>query len=124
MTEKDKTKQPRKQRKQRSEAPLHQRHKFVTATLSDELREEYGTRRARVSQGDTVEVMRGDFAGEESTVAEVDLDEAKVYVDDITLEKVDGEEVRRPIDASNLRITELDLEDPRREERIRGGDEG
>ncbi|MDY7083105.1 MAG: 50S ribosomal protein L24 [Halobacteria archaeon] len=123
MTDNDKTKQPRKQRKQRSEAPLHQRHKFVHATLSDELREEYDTRRARVSEGDTVEIMRGDFAGETGEVHEVDLDDATVRVEDITDEKVDGEDVLRPLDASNLRITSLNLDDSAREERIRGGEQ-
>ncbi|XGI83315.1 50S ribosomal protein L24 [Halorutilales archaeon Cl-col2-1] len=117
------TTQPRKQRKQRDEAPLHERHNFVHATLSDDLRDEYGTRRVRVSAGDTVEVMRGDEAGETGEVLGVDLDSAKVEVEGVTVEKADGEEVPRMVDASNLRVTDLDLEDPEREERIRrGGD--
>ena len=39
-------------------------------------------------------------------------------VEDVTIEKADGEEVPRPLDASNLRVTELDLEDDRREARL------
>lgn len=122
---KEKSKQPRKQRKEREEAPLHKRNKYVRATLSDELREEYGTRSVRVSEGDTVEIMRGDYAGEEEEVLRVDLDETKVYVEDVTVEKTDGEEVPRPVDASNLRVTELNLQDGEREERISelGGEE-
>lgn len=116
MTEK--SKQPRKQRKKREEAPLHKRNKYVRATLSDELREEYGTRSVRVSEGDTVEVMRGDYAGDEQEVLRVDLDETKVYVEEVTIEKTDGEELPKPVDASNLRVTELNLEDPVREERL------
>jgi large subunit ribosomal protein L24 len=116
MTEK--ATQPRKQRKEREEAPLHKRNRFVRATLSDELREEYGTRSVRVSEGDTVEIMRGDDAGEEEEVLRVDLDETKVYVENVTVEKTDGEEVPRPIDASNLRVTELNLDDPERVERL------
>ena len=116
MTEK--ATQPRKQRKEREEAPLHKRNRFVRATLSDELREEYGTRSVRVSEGDTVEMMRGDDAGEEEEVLRVDLDETKVYVENVTVEKTDGEEVPRPIDASNLRVTELNLDDPERVERL------
>jgi len=115
---KEKSKQPRKQRKERDEAPLHKRNKYVRATLSDELREEYGTRSVRVSEGDTVEIMRGDYACEEEEVLRVDLDETKVYVEDVTVEKTDGEEVPRPVDASNLRVTELNLRDDEREERI------
>lgn len=116
MTEK--STQPRKQRKEREQAPLHKRNKYVRATLSDELREEYGTRSVRVSEGDTVEIMRGDYAGEEEEVLRVDLTETKVYIEDVTVEKTDGEEVPRPVDASNLRVTELNLQDGEREERI------
>jgi large subunit ribosomal protein L24 len=67
--------------------------------------------------------MRGDFAGEEGEVMTVDLREAVVHVEDITLETADGEEVPRALDASNLRITDLDLDDDRREERLEGEDE-
>jgi large subunit ribosomal protein L24 len=117
------TKQPRKQRTRTRDAPLHERHKQVRATLSEDLREEYGRRNARVNAGDTVEVLRGDFAGEDGEVIEVDLKEAAVYVEDVTVEKADGEEVPRPLDASNVRITDLDLEDDRREARLRSDDE-
>lgn len=112
------SKQPRKQRKERQDAPLHKRNKYVRATLSDDLREEYGTRSVRVSEGDTVEIMRGDYAGEEEEVLRVDLDETKVYVENVTVEKTDGEEVPKPVDASNLRVTDLNLDDPVREERL------
>jgi large subunit ribosomal protein L24 len=112
------TTQPRKQRKARDEAPLHERNRFVRATLADDLREEYGTRSVRVSEGDTVEIMRGDYAGEEEEVLRVDLDETKVYVENVTVEKTDGEEVPRPVDASNLRVVDLNLDDPVRVERL------
>jgi len=114
--------QPRKQRKASETASLHERHKQVRATLSEDLRDEYGRRRARVNEGDTVEVMRGDSAGEEAVVLRVDLKDAAVHVEDVTVEKADGEEVPRPLDASNLRITDLDTSDDRREARLRGED--
>ncbi|WP_135824248.1 50S ribosomal protein L24 [Halorussus ruber] len=117
------TKQPRKQRNKTERASLHERHEQVKATLADDLREEFDTRSVRVNAGDTVEVMRGDFAGEEGEVANVDLRDAVVHVEDVTVEKADGEEVPRPLDASNLRVTDLDLEDDRREERLRGENE-
>jgi len=115
------TKQPRKQRTRTRDAPLHERHKQVRATLSDDLREEYGRRNARVNAGDTVEVLRGDFAGEDGEVIEVDLKAGVVHVEDVTVEKADGEEVPRPLDASNVRITELAFheDDDRREARLR-----
>lgn len=115
--------QPHKQRTTTRDAPLHERHKQVRATLSEDLREEYGVRRARVNAGDTVEIMRGDFAGEDGEVVAVDLRDAVVHVEDVTVEKIDGEEVPRPLEASNLRITELDLADDVRQARLEGDTE-
>ena len=112
------TRQPRKQRKQKAEAPLHERHSEVRATLSEDLREEYDQRNVRVNEGDTVEVLRGDFAGEEANVLAVDLMEEAVHVEDVTLETADGEEVPRQLDASNLRVTSLDLSDDERQARL------
>ena len=114
------TRQPRKQRNATERAPLHERHKQVRATLSTDLREEFGRRSARVATGDTVEVLRGDHAGEEGEVAGVDLKDATVTVEGVTVEAADGEEIPRPLDASNLRITDLDLDDDRRETRLEG----
>ena len=88
------------------------------ATLSEDLREEYDQRSVRVNAGDTVEVLRGDDAGEEGEVVGVDLKAAAVHVEDVTLETADGEEVPRPVDASNLRVTDLDLSDDVRQERL------
>ncbi|QSG05025.1 Ribosomal protein L24 [Halapricum desulfuricans] len=90
----------------------------MRATLSEDLREEYGQRNVRVNEGDTVEVMRGDFAGEEGEVVDVDLRESVVHVEDVTLETADGEEVPRALEPSNLRVTDLDLEDDRRQARL------
>jgi LSU ribosomal protein L24P len=118
---------PRTQRTETREAPLHQRHKQVRSTLSEELREEHGVRRVRVNQGDTVEVMRGDHAGHEAEVVDVDLRDGVVHVEDVIVETAEGEEVARSLDASNLRVTELNLDDDRRRERIaergQGGDD-
>jgi large subunit ribosomal protein L24 len=116
------TRQPRKQRKQQATAPLHERHAQVRATLTEDLREEYGQRSVRVNEGDTVEVMRGDFAGEDGEVIDVDLKDATVQVEGVTLEAADGEEVPRPLDASNLRVTDLDLSDDVRQDRLEAED--
>jgi large subunit ribosomal protein L24 len=112
------TRQPHKERTRKRNAPLHERHDQVRATLADDLREEYGQRSVRVNAGDTVEVLRGDHAGEEAEVIAVDLAEEVVHVEDVTVEKADGEEVPRPLDASNLRVTDLDLDDERRQARL------
>ena len=112
------TTDPTKQRTRTRRADLHERHDQVRATLSPDLREEHGQRNVRVNAGDTVEVMRGDFAGEDGEVNAVDLKDAVVYVEDVTVEAADGEEIPRPLDASNVRVTDLDLSDDRRQERL------
>ena len=119
------SKQPRKQRTRARAAPLHERHRFLRSPLSEELREEYGRRNARVCQGDTVEVMRGDFAGHEDEVVRVDTKELAVHVDGVTIETADGEEVARPLKASNLLITAVNDADEVRMDRLAatGGDE-
>ena len=112
------TRQPDKQRSRQRRAPLHEKQRQVRAHLSESLREEYGKRSVRVNEGDTVEVQRGDFAGTEADVVNVDLRDTVVHVEDVTLETADGEEVPRPLDASNLVVTDLDLEDEKREARL------
>ncbi|QSG02367.1 50S ribosomal protein L24 [Natranaeroarchaeum sulfidigenes] len=114
------SRQPHKQRNEVENASLHELHRYVQATLSSELREEYDTRRTRVNAGDTVEVMRGDHAGQEGEVVQVDLKDSVLHVEDVTVETADGEEVPRPLDPSNVRIIDLDLSDDRREERLQG----
>ena len=108
------SKQPRKQRKFLYNAPLHIRHKIMSATLSKELREEYNRRSLPVRRGDKVEIMRGDFTGHQGKIERVDLKNYKVYVEGATIQKVDGTTTYFPIHPSNLRIIELNLEDEKR----------
>ena len=117
------TRQPRKQRARTANADLHERHDLVRSTLSADLREDHGRRSVRVNAGDTVEVMRGDGAGTTGEVMGVDLKAGTVTVEGVTVEKADGEEVLRPLDASNLRVTSLDLSDDRRAARLEGAEE-
>jgi len=117
------TRQPHKQRNRQERASLHEKQKQVRAPLASELREEYGQRSVRVNAGDTVAVQRGDFAGESGEVVDVDLRAAAIEIEDVTVETADGEEVPRSLDASNVQVTELDLEDERREARLEEDDE-
>jgi len=109
------SKQPRKQRKKIYDAKLHQRHRFLHATFSKELREKYGKRAIRVRKGDKVKVMRGSYAGHTGKVTEVDMKKLRIYVDGLTVKKANGEEVARPIHPSNVMIVELGEEDSVRE---------
>jgi large subunit ribosomal protein L24 len=110
-----KSKQPRRQRKARYNAPLHIRHKFMNAPLSVELRKKYEKRRFPLRKGDTVRVMRGDDRGKEGKVRSVDLKREKITVDGVVIARSDVSEVPRPIHPSNVVITKLDLKDKLRE---------
>ncbi len=109
------SKQPRKQRKRLYEAKLHQRHKFLHATLSKELRQKYKKRSLRVRKGDKVKIMRGSFAGHTGKVLEVDMKRIRITVDGITMKKADGSEAAVPIHPSNVMIVELGEVDDVRE---------
>ncbi|HDM43770.1 MAG TPA: 50S ribosomal protein L24 [Candidatus Woesearchaeota archaeon] len=108
------SKQPRKQRKYRYNAPLHIRGKFLHCHLSKELRKKYGKRALRLRKGDKVKIVRGEFKGTVAKVSRVDLKRMKVYLENVMRERRDGRKVAVPFDASNLMITELNLEDKMR----------
>ena len=108
------SKQPRKQRKALYNAPAHARGKYLSASLSKDLREKVGTRTLPIRSGDKVRVLRGDFKGHEGEVLSVDYGSYKVTVEDVTLAKPDGTTTFLPVDPSNLVIIEADLKDDRR----------
>lgn len=103
----------RVQRKLQANAPAHVKRKMLSAHLSDELREQYGVRTARVCKGDTVAIIRGeeDVRGTEAKVLEVFTNTGRVSVEGITIDQADGTAVVRPVHASNLIITKLNTED-------------
>ncbi|MCL7474568.1 MAG: 50S ribosomal protein L24 [Methanosarcinales archaeon] len=119
-----KSTQPRKQRKARYNATLHQRQKLLSASLSHELRTKYNRRNLPVREGDTVMVMRGDHTGTEGKVELVNLKHTTIVVEGVSVPKADGTEVPRPVHPSNVMITKLNLSDEMRELTLsRGGEE-
>ena len=106
-----KSKQPRKQRKYRYNAPLHVRQKFLHAHLSKELRKKYSKRSIALRKGDSIKVMRGQFKNKTGRVDEVSVKKTQVYVNGIELVKRDGTKARYPLQPSNLMITELNMDD-------------
>ena len=106
--------QPRKQRKALYNAPAHARGKYLSATLSKDLREKIGKKSLPLRSGDKVRVLRGDFKGHEGEVLEVDYGSYKVTIEEVTLSKPDGTAVFLPVDPSNLMIIDADKKDDRR----------
>lgn len=67
-------------------------------------------------RGDKVKVTTGAFKGIAGSVVKIDLKKLKVYVDKVVSKKRDGTEVLKPVHPSNLTITDIDLQDKRRQE--------
>ena len=114
---------PKVQRKAFYNAPLHLRHKLVSAHLSRELRDKLGIRSLPLVVGDRVMIMKGDYKGKTGKVVEVDLKGLWVKVEGITRKKADGTEVLVKFRPWNLLILDLNLKDKWRRKIIerRGG---
>lgn len=112
------SKKRRKQIKYVENAPIHLRKKFLSSTLSKELRKKHGRRNIPIRKGDKVRVMRGQFKKTTGNVSKVNTKKLKVYVEGVDFVKKDGSKVQYPIHPSNLMITELNLEDRKRKKSL------
>lgn len=113
--------QPAKQHKYRYNAPKHVLRKFLSAHLSPLLRKKYRKRSSPLRVGDKVKVLRGQFRGTAGKVSRVDLKNSMVFVEGAEFTKKDGTKIVRPIHASNILITDLDLGDRLRVGALRRG---
>ncbi|MBC8500457.1 MAG: 50S ribosomal protein L24 [DPANN group archaeon] len=114
------SKQPRKQRKYVARAPLHIKGKFLSTHLSKDIKKKYGIRSLRLRTGDKVKVLRGSYRNEEQKVERVDVKNQKIYLEKIEFTKKDGSKATRPFQPSNLMITELNLDDKKRLQKLKG----
>jgi large subunit ribosomal protein L24 len=112
---------PRKQRKKMFNAPLHKRRKWISSHLEEKLLLKYDKRSISVIKGDTVKVMRGNFKGHENKVARVDVRKRYLEIEGLTMSKADGNKIARPIHASNVMITKLNLTDKWRRKKLERG---
>lgn len=101
------SKQPRKQRKYRANAPLHLKRKFLNVNLSKELRKKIGKRSIQIKKGDKVKIMRGKFKGKQGKVLEVSVKYSKVYVEGAQVTKQDNSKANVKLQPSNLQIIEM-----------------
>jgi large subunit ribosomal protein L24 len=109
-----KSSHPRKQRRAHYNAPLHKRRKDIAGHLSKELRLRYHRRSFSIRKDDVVQVVRGSYKGHNGKVVKVDSVHRKIHVEGATYAKADGTQVAKPLDPSNVLITQLELSDPYR----------
>jgi len=106
--------QPRKQRKFVYNAPLHVKHKFLSANLSKELRKKYAKRNLPLRKGDDVLIMRGAFKKKTAKITSVDLKNSRVALEGIQRTKRDGSKVNVFFRPCTLQIHVLNLDDKER----------
>jgi large subunit ribosomal protein L24 len=112
------SKQPRKQRKFRFNAPIHIKRKFVSVHLSKELRQKHGCRSIPVRVGDKVKLLRGQFKGTMANVELVDLKKTRIHVKGAEHKKSEGRTSPYPIHPSNAMIITLKMDDEMRKKAI------
>ena len=108
------SKQPRKQRKYRINAPLHLKSKFLSAHLSADLRKKHSRRSIRARVGDKVKVLRGQFKNSNGAIEIVDTKKSRVYISKVEVNKKDGSKRQIPINISNVVIVDLKEGDKKR----------
>jgi len=112
---------PRKQRKYLHNAPLHKKRKWISSHMAENLLLKYDKRSIPIITGDTVTVMRGSFKGHEDKVASIHVKKQVVEVEGMTMVKADGTKIAKPVHASNLLITKLNLTDRWRRKKLERG---
>jgi large subunit ribosomal protein L24 len=112
------SKQPRKQRKYRFNAPLHIKREFFSALLSKELRKKYGTKHIIVKKGDKVKILRGQYKNKIGKVEKVNLKRERIFVQGAERTKKDGSKSFYPIHPSKVQIQEMVLDDKKRKKSL------
>lgn len=112
---------PRVQRLFRFTAPLHQKQHFVNAHLDKALRAKMGIKKRaiRLATGDTIKIMSGSKKGTTGKVTSVDLKTGRIKVSSLVKKNAKGKEFSVSISPSNVYITELNLEDKFRADRLK-----
>ena len=106
---------PGKQRKYRTNSPLHIKQKLVRVHISKDLRKKYSKRSIGIRKGDKVKIMAGKFRKLEGKIERVDLKKTRVYISGAETTKKDGTKKLLPVHPSNLMVTELALDDKLRQ---------
>jgi len=110
---------PSKQRKKIYEAQGQSLRKLLAASLSEELQTTQGRRSYPVRKGDTVKILRGDYAGIEGKVNDVDTRGQRLFVEGVTREMTSGTSTNVSVHSSKVMITKLNLDDKWRSESIK-----
>ena len=104
------------------QATLQTRSKQMGANLSKDLQKKYGKKSARVIEGDSVTILRGEFKGVDGKVSKISTEKSSVAIDGVKKEKTKGDKFDVYIHSSNLVITSLNGDDKWRMAKLQGKD--
>ncbi len=112
---------PRKQRFFRYNAPLHVRQHFLHSHIDKSLKKKLNLKKSsvQISKGDTVKIMAGSKRGTTGKVTRVNLSTGRISIDSLTKKNARGKEFNIPVSASNVYITDLNLTDKYRAEKLK-----
>jgi large subunit ribosomal protein L24 len=112
---------PRKQHYILHNAPLHKKRKWISSHLAENLLLKYDRRSLPVVKGDTVKIMRGSFRGHEDKISKVNVKDQTVEIEGATITTAKGTKIAKPIHASTLLITKLNVTDKWRRQKLESG---
>ena len=104
------------------QATLQTRSKQMGSALSKDLQKKYGKKSARVIEGDSVTILRGEFKGVDGKISTISTQKSSVAIDGVKKEKTKGDKFDVYIHTSNLVITSLNSSDKWRMAKLEGKD--
>ncbi len=96
------------------------RSKQLGSHLSKDLQKKYGKRSIRITLGDTVKVIRGEYRGIDGKVSKIEMAASSIAIEGIKKEKSRGEKFDIFIPTSNVVVTGLNLDDHWRKTKLQG----
>ena len=104
------------------QATLQTRSKQMGSALSKDLQKKYGKKSARVIEGDSVTILRGEFKGVDGKISKISTQKSSVAIEGVKKEKTKGDKFDVYIHTSNLIITSLNSDDKWRMAKLQGKD--
>ena len=112
---------PRKTRNQQIYyAAMQTASKQLSCALSKDLRKKYGKRSARIIEGDTASIVRGEFAGVDGKVIKISVADRGVNIEGVKKEKLKGEKFDVYVHTTNIVISGLNSDDKWRINKLEG----
>jgi large subunit ribosomal protein L24 len=84
------------------------------------LRKKYGKRSARIVEGDTASIVRGEFAGVDGKVTKISIADRGVNIEGVKKEKLKGEKFDVYVHTTNIVISGLNSDDKWRINKLEG----